>query len=577
MTTSQWTEDILEQARHQGDEVADRLAEKVMSHEDAIHRFNHFLEVADALVTAPELMLVDGSELKTHFHHLYQDDPEVARYYEPMETPEWVDEDRLERASSLWKENTLAVIGVLYAASLPSCYLIEKGVPALYRTEKLSEHKYIYQRIYETGLMLDRVMEDGGIRVVPDYKPNRLQLVVEILNELDPEGGWEMRGLKVRRHGRGEPMSAELARRVETELKKRQVQRKYLWGKGYVTAKKVRFLHASIRFMLLHPERVHPHVDDPDEARTLTEALTRLDRPWDTKKLDIPVNQEDMAFVLLTFGYLIPLGLERWGCRLNREKKEAFLHLWRVIGTIMGIREDLMTDDWEEARDLHDRILYRQGRPSDQGKILAGAVMAFMQDYLPHYLGVRKRIPAQLIVSQLGAEKARMVLPEESFRIAQKPIPRLAFNAGVVLLRVYYASRNVLLKTPLLGGFVLRKLHESADHIIASWRDSFIRRPFEISADGLWLRPHGVSTEFQQDLAQWRRKLFNVYALALALLVGSAACLIPTGFWLVDLSWRKAGLWALATLALALLSAAVMQWVLPRVFEARPRLGVAAR
>jgi len=40
---------------------------------------------------------------------------------------------------------------------------MQKGVPALYRTEKLAEHKYVFQRIYETGLMLDAVMHPDGI------------------------------------------------------------------------------------------------------------------------------------------------------------------------------------------------------------------------------------------------------------------------------------------------------------------------------------------------------------------------------------------------------------------------------
>ena len=34
--------------------------------------------------------------------------------------------------------------------------------------------------------------------------------------------------------------------------------KRYLWGKGYITAKKVRFLHASMRYMLLNPSAVSP-------------------------------------------------------------------------------------------------------------------------------------------------------------------------------------------------------------------------------------------------------------------------------------------------------------------------------
>ena len=57
----------------------------------------------------------------------------------------------------------------------------------------------------------------------------------------------------------------------------------------------------------------------------------------------------DLAFVLLTFGYLIPKGMETWGRKLPRAEKAAFLHLWRVVGHVMGIRDDLMTDDLDDG------------------------------------------------------------------------------------------------------------------------------------------------------------------------------------------------------------------------------------
>ena len=64
------------------------------------------------------------------------------------------------------------VLRVLYAASLPACYLMKRGVPALYATEKLSEQKYVFQRIFETGVMLEGVMSPGGIKVAHDVEPN---------------------------------------------------------------------------------------------------------------------------------------------------------------------------------------------------------------------------------------------------------------------------------------------------------------------------------------------------------------------------------------------------------------------
>ena len=37
------------------------------------------------------------------------------------------------------------------------------------------------------------------------------------------------------------------------ENREKQKPKRYLYGKGYITAKKVRFLHATMRFMLTNP------------------------------------------------------------------------------------------------------------------------------------------------------------------------------------------------------------------------------------------------------------------------------------------------------------------------------------
>lgn len=573
MTTSHWTDAVLDQARLEGDDYADRLATKVMSHEKGIHRYNHLLEVAETLVVSPELALVESSELRSHLGHLYEEAPEVTSYYAPMEAPEWVSDDKLADASKIWDENTLAVIGVLFAASLPECYLVEKGVPVLYKSEKLAESKYIHQRVYETCLMLDRVMESDGIRTVNDYSPNQQELLVEVLNELEPEGDWKPEGVRVRRRTGDVAMTPELFEQLEKEFHKRSTRKRYLWGKGYITAKKVRLLHASIRFMLQHPAKIPAHVDSPQQARTLTEALSRLEGRWDKEKLGTPINQEDLAFVLLTFGYLIPRGLERWGCRLDRKKKEAFLHQWKVIGHIMGIRADLMTDDWDEAEALHEKILTRQGGASKEGEILTKAAMDYLANYLPNIFGIRKLIPAQLITGQLGPEWAQKIIPAENYRASRKIIPRVVIRIGLSALRIYYRLREgVLMKTPLLGGFLVPTLHESAEHLIDSWRETFRRRPFEVSEEGIWMRRRGANAELEKKLERWRQKVFNTLGLAVVFLGASVAILIPTIIWALDMAWRDAGIWALVSIALSLISGAIMKWRLPQVLEARPHL-----
>ena len=193
MATSRWTEGLLDEASQQGDNPnvhpnADELATGVMSHEGGVHRYNHLLEVADALLASPSLALTKDSALR---RHLEEFSPEALRYFEPAAAPPWVDEAKLRTASALWEDNSVAAIAALYALSLPCTYLYKKGVPALYETGKLTQHEYIFQRIHETGLFVEDVMSLGGIEVLKDYAPDEEQLYLDTLREQDPQGDWQ--------------------------------------------------------------------------------------------------------------------------------------------------------------------------------------------------------------------------------------------------------------------------------------------------------------------------------------------------------------------------------------------------
>ena len=53
MATSRWTEELLARARMEADPYADGLAEKVMSGDDGVRRYNHLLELADTVLASP--------------------------------------------------------------------------------------------------------------------------------------------------------------------------------------------------------------------------------------------------------------------------------------------------------------------------------------------------------------------------------------------------------------------------------------------------------------------------------------------------------------------------------------------
>ena len=57
--------------------------------------------------------------------------------------------------------------------------------------------------------------------------------------------------------------------------------------------------------------------------------------------MQVPINQEDMAVTLLAFSYNVLVGVEAIrGAELPSGEQEAFLHLWRYMGHLMGVAEE---------------------------------------------------------------------------------------------------------------------------------------------------------------------------------------------------------------------------------------------
>ena len=181
MASSRWTDALLDEAGRQGDDPtvrpnADDLAAAAMSSAEGIRRQNELLQLVDLLMDSTALALTEKSVLR---QKLGEYPPETLRYFEPAPAPEWLDEAKLRAASRLWHDNSLACVGALYSLSLPACYLCEEGVPALYATAKLQSRQYIYQRVYETLLFADDVLDEkrvpGARGLHPRALPRRSQ------------------------------------------------------------------------------------------------------------------------------------------------------------------------------------------------------------------------------------------------------------------------------------------------------------------------------------------------------------------------------------------------------------------
>jgi hypothetical protein len=134
-------------------------------------------------------------------------------------------------------------------------------------------------------------------------------------------------------------------------------------GKGIRSAQKVRLMHAAIRRLILDAHG----------------------QEW-IDKYQIPINQEDLAGTLMTFSRVVLDGLARLGAPTTVLQRESYLYAWRAIGRVMGVREELIPADLDEARTLTDTIRRRQSAKSDVGDAMTAALLAVMEDSLPRVL-----------------------------------------------------------------------------------------------------------------------------------------------------------------------------------------------
>ncbi len=121
-------------------------------------------------------------------------------------------------------------------------------------------------------------------------------------------------------------------------------------GSAYTEILKIRIIHAAVRYHTLRSEK--------------------WDHTW-----GIPINQEDMAGTNLSFSLIVTRGMKKLGIKVSSENEEAFLHVWSVIGYLMGLDEDLIPKDKREADNLDLAIKNREFRASSHGAELTQSLI----------------------------------------------------------------------------------------------------------------------------------------------------------------------------------------------------------
>lgn len=138
---------------------------------------------------------------------------------------------------------------------------------------------------------------------------------------------------------------------------------------------------------------------------------------------EVAINQEDLLGTLFAFSVVVVRALRRLGIAVSPEEADDYFKLWRVAGSLLGVREHLIPADFNAASDLSDRIASRHIQASDHGRQLMADLLAGMERHVPAPL---QRAPRVLVRHLVGDQLAdALAIPVDATAQATLDIARL--------------------------------------------------------------------------------------------------------------------------------------------------------
>lgn len=191
---------------------------------------------------------------------------------------------------------------------------------------------------------------------------------------------------------------------------------------GYTAAVRIRLVHAHVR-------RAMNERDD-----------------WDYAAWDRPVNQVQTAGTLLLFSLVYVFGTQLLGLRYSARERADILHLWRYIGWLMGVDEELLPADEDDAWRLLWLLAATEFIPDDDSKRLARALVE------SHASIGAGRGAAGKVLGQVNAGVhsaiSRLVLGKDNADFLELPNDVVAQTAVLAAAGLNFAAETVRLCVP---------------------------------------------------------------------------------------------------------------------------------
>jgi hypothetical protein len=143
---------------------------------------------------------------------------------------------------------------------------------------------------------------------------------------------------------------------------------------GYEAARRVRLMHAAVRYLILH---------DPSVAQTCDPSV--IGPHW-CADWGVPINQEDLLATLMSFTWVVFQSLRRAGVRISDQDASSYLHAWNVAAYFLGVDPGVLPIDLTGAEHLWGAIARRQFAPTYEGVEMTSALVRLLQDRMPRGL-----------------------------------------------------------------------------------------------------------------------------------------------------------------------------------------------
>lgn len=193
------------------------------------------------------------------------------------------------------------------------------------------------------------------------------------------------------------------------------------------TTQKVRLMHATIRHFIQRQEHWREE--------------------WNPE-WGVPICQTDLAGTMMSFSVTVTEALIKSGVPLSEAEKDSYLHLWKVVGHILGIHPELMPESYSDAVDMMDTWMQLYHAPTDGGKQLTRVLIAFTQQHL-------------VVLPTLVTDSMRFWVGRRTAHMLGVP----GYRWTVIILRlqhvIWWLEEKLDRDLPLLGqigGFAIRRI-----------------------------------------------------------------------------------------------------------------------